>query len=146
MGIMCTLIPLPLYMRNAMANRSRLFVWIFFLFLSFFVGFMLAAIQVPRDLFYLFIMIYNAGLLYVYHRFHRQQQSKILLFLKELPAYAQLNLIVSTLLMLVIFEQELFYSFNVLLTAVLYMAMVFVYNTKAYQFVFIALFAYVSVH
>lgn len=142
LGMMCTLIPLPLYMRNAIANRSRLFVWIFFLFLSFFVGFLFAAIQVPRDLFYLFIMIYNAGLLYVYHRFHRQQQSKILLFLKELPAYAQLNLIVSTLLMLVIFEQELFYSFNVLLTALLYMAMVFVYNTKAYQFVFIALFAY----
>lgn len=142
LGIMCTLIPLPLYMRNAMANQSRLFVWIFFLFLSFFVGFLFAAIQMPRDLFYLFIMIYNAGLLYVYHRFHRQKQSKILLFLKELPAYAQLNLIISTLLMLVIFEQELFYSFNVLLTAVLYMAMVFVYNTKAYQFVFIALFAY----
>ncbi|MBP1913771.1 hypothetical protein J2Z23_000708 [Lederbergia galactosidilyticus] len=142
LGMMCTLIPLPLYMRNAMADRSRLFVWIFFLFLSFFVGFMFAAIQVPRDLFYLLIMIYNAGLLYVYHRYHRQQQPKILLFLKELPAYAQLNMIVSTLLMLVIFEQELFYSFNVLLTAVLYMAMVFVYNTKAYQFVFIALFAY----
>ncbi|GAB2554615.1 hypothetical protein [Gracilibacillus alcaliphilus] len=142
LGMMCTLIPLPLYVRNALVSQARLFVWISFLFLSFFVGFLFAALQVPVDLFYLLIMLYNAALLFSYHRFHRQQQTKSALFFKELPAYAQLNLIVSTLLMLAVFDQALFYSFNVLLTAVLYMAMVFVYHTKTYQFVFVVLFAY----
>ncbi|UOQ83446.1 hypothetical protein [Gracilibacillus salinarum] len=140
LGMLCTLLPLPLYFRNAVKNNSRLFVWIFYLFLSFFVGFTIAAIDVSADVFYLLIMLFNAALLFGYHRF--RQQPKLPLFIKELPSYAQLNLIVSTLLMLVVFDSALFYSFNVLLTAALYMAMVFVYNTKAYQLVFSALFAY----
>ncbi len=142
LGLLCTLIPLPLYVRNALVTKSKLFIWITFIFLSFVIGFSFAALRLPIDLFYLFIMLYNAALLLVYHRFHRQKQMKMVLFLKELPAFAQLNLIISTLLMLIVFDQAIFYSFNVLLTAFLYMAMVFVYQTRAYQFVFIALFAY----
>ncbi|UOQ49845.1 hypothetical protein MUN88_07160 [Gracilibacillus caseinilyticus] len=140
LGMLCTLLPLPLYFRNAVQNNSRLFVWIFYLFLSFFVGFTIAATSVSADVFYLLIMLFNAALLFGYHRL--RQQPKLPLFIKELPAYAQLNLIVSTLLMLAVFDSALFYSFNVLLTAALYMAMVYVYNTKAYQLVFSALFAY----
>lgn len=140
LGLIGTLVPLPLYVRNAIKHESRLFVWISYLFLSFTVGFGMAAIDVPLDAFYLCIMLFNGILLYGYHRF--QANKDFAIFIKELPAYSQLNLIVSTLLMLVIFDQELFYGFNILLTAAIYMAMVFVYNTKEYQFVFSAMFAY----
>ncbi|QGH35013.1 hypothetical protein GI584_13605 [Gracilibacillus salitolerans] len=140
LGVICTLLPLPLYARNAMKSQSRLFVWIFFLFMSFFVGFAIAATKVSVDVFYFLIMVFNAVLLYGYHRYHNHKTFHI--FIKELPAYAQLNLVISTLLMLFVFDQALFYSFNVLLTALIYIAMVFVYNTKSYQFVFSALFAY----
>ncbi|WP_117161210.1 SCO7613 C-terminal domain-containing membrane protein [Paraliobacillus sp. X-1268] len=140
LGAMGTLIPLPLYVRNAWKHRSRLFVWISYLFLTFSVGFLIGFTPVSVDVFYLLIMVFNALLLYLYH--HYRRAPKVTLFVKELPKYAQLNLIVSTLLMLVIFEQSLFYSFNILLTATIYIAMVFVYNTKEYQFVFSALFAY----
>ncbi|SFL80462.1 hypothetical protein SAMN04487943_10468 [Gracilibacillus orientalis] len=140
LGVICTLLPLPLYARNAMKSQSRLFVWIFFLFMSFFVGFAIAATKVSVDVFYFLIMIYNAALLYGYHRYRNHKTFRI--FIEEIPAYAQLNLVISTLLMLFVFDHALFYSFNVLLTAFLYIAMVFVYNTKSYQFVFSALFAY----
>src|SRR5699024_7686621 len=108
--------------------------------MSFFIGFAIAATNVSMDVFYFLIMVYNALLLYGYHRNRNHKTFQI--FVKELPAYAQLNLIVSTLLMLVVFDHALFYSFNILLTASLYIAMVFVYNTKYYQLVFSALFAY----
>ncbi|WP_117168645.1 hypothetical protein [Paraliobacillus sediminis] len=140
LGVIGTLVPLPLYIRNAWKHRSRLFVWISYLFLTFSVGFLIGLTQVSVDVFYLFIMLYNALLLYMYHRYCKN--TKLALFIKELPKYAQLNLVVSTLLMLVIFDQSLFYSFNILLTAAIYIAMVFVYNTKEYQLVFSALFAY----
>jgi len=140
LGFMGALISLPLYIRNAARHSSRLFIWLSYLFSTLAVGFGLAALELPIDVFYLGIMVYNAALLFGYHRFrHRESLS---LFTKELPAYAQLNLIISTLLMLLFFENEYLYSFNIILTAVIYMSMVFVYNTKHYQFVFNALLAY----
>ncbi len=142
LGILCTLVPLPLYAWNAYKTKAKLFVWIFYFFLSFFIGFFLAALQIPIDMFFFLMMLYNGVLLVVYHRFQKKEQKVLRVFLPELPAYAQLNLIVSTLLMLFVYNQAVFYSFNVLLTAFLYMAMVFVYQTKGYQFVFVALFAY----
>lgn len=142
LGLIVTLVPLPLYIRNAYHTKTRLFVWISFVFLSFTVGFLLAALNVPVDLFFLCMMLFNGGLLYSYHRLRKHDQHPLTLFIRELPAYAQLNLIVSTLLMLFIFDQPVFYSFNILITAFMYMAMVFVYRTKDYQFIFIALFAY----
>lgn len=142
LGLICTLVPLPLYFRNAYQTKTRLFVWISFVFLSFSVGFLLAAINVPVDLFFLMMMLFNAGLLYSYHRLKKQTTKSVSLFIKELPGYIQLNLIVSTLLMLFIYDQSIFYSFNILITACLYMATVFVFRSKEYQLFFIALFAY----
>lgn len=140
LGLIGTLAPLPLYLRNAWVHQSRLFVWISYLFMTFSVGFLIGSFHVSIDVFYLLIMVYNGLLLFAYHR--NRANKTIELFVKELPKYAQLNLVLSTLLMLVVFDQALFYSFNILLTAALYIAMVFVYNTKKYQFVFSALFAY----
>ncbi|WP_163528207.1 SCO7613 C-terminal domain-containing membrane protein [Halobacillus ihumii] len=140
LGIMGAAIPLPLYIKNAFNHQSRLFVWISFISLSLAVGFTLGALKLPVDAFYLLLMLFNAVLLFFYHRFEKKTIGK--LFIKEMPLYAQANLILSTLLMLILFENELMYSFNLFLTAGLYMAMVFVYKTKEYQFVFSVLFAY----
>ena len=140
LGLMGTLVSLPLYIRNAMKHKSKLFIWISYLFSTLSVGFLLAAIRLSVDAFYLGIMIYNGLLLFLFHKW--KENKRFTLFTAELPAYAQLNLIISTLLMLVFFESDLFFSFNLILTAVLYISMVFVYNTKHYQFVFSALIAY----
>ncbi|MCP3031788.1 hypothetical protein LF817_10580 [Halobacillus sp. A1] len=140
LGLLGALIPLPLYVRNAFQHQSRLFVWIALIFLSLSAGFGFGALQVRVDAFYLLVMLFNAGLLFLYQKV--KHNCRFLLFTKELPIYVQANIILSTLLMLVLFESEVFYSFNLFLTAGLYLAMVFVYQTKEYQFVFSALLAY----
>ncbi|NDI34284.1 SCO7613 C-terminal domain-containing membrane protein [Chengkuizengella sediminis] len=134
------LVCLPIYMLIAHKFKSRMFVWISFVTSSICVGFLLAALHLSNDAFYFGIMVYNAILLVGYHKFNKLQKHQ--LFIKELPNYAQLNLVLSTFLMLMIFENALFYSFNVILTAILYMSMFFVYQTKHYHFVFSALLVY----
>ncbi|SDZ82123.1 hypothetical protein SAMN05421743_101318 [Thalassobacillus cyri] len=140
LGLIGTLLPLPLYIRHAFVHQSRLYVWISLVFASLSVGFTLGALPLSVDASYLLLMLYNAALLIGYVRF--KEAETWTLFIKELPLYAQLNLVLSTLLMLFFFESEVFYSFNLLLTASIYMAMVFVYKTKAYQFVFSVMIVY----
>ncbi|MBM7554195.1 hypothetical protein [Thalassobacillus pellis] len=140
LGLLGTLLPLPLYVWNAYKHQSRLFVWVSYLFLSGTVSFGLAAFDISIDLFFLLMMGFNAALLYSFYKL--RDKKVFILFTKELPAYAQLNLIISTLLLLFFYDNGMFYSFNLLLTAAIYIAMVFVYDTKEYQFVFSSLFAY----
>ncbi|WP_052158920.1 hypothetical protein, partial [Halobacillus sp. BBL2006] len=140
LGLLGALVPLPLYIRHAFIHQSRLYVWISLVFSSLTVGFALGALPISMDIFYLLLMVYNAGLLVFYVRFRASDKWK--LFIKEVPLYAQLNLVISTILMLFFFESEVFYSFNLLLTASIYMAMVFVYKTKEYQFVFSVMLIY----
>ncbi|CDQ20306.1 hypothetical protein [Halobacillus karajensis] len=140
LGLIGTGLPLPLYIRHAFVHRSRLYVWISLLFLSLSVGFALGALPLSVDIFYFGLMLYNAALLWAYTRYRTHGTFK--LFTTEVPLFTQLNLVLSTLLMLFFFESELFYSFNVLLTATVYMAMVFVYKTREYQFVFSVMIVY----
>ncbi|MCA0984249.1 hypothetical protein LCL89_09350 [Halobacillus yeomjeoni] len=140
LGLIGTLLPLPLYVRHAIVHQSRMYVWISFLFLTLSVGFALGSTPLTTDGFYLMLMVYNAALIAAYVRY--KDDRRIQLFTKELPLFAQLNLVLSTLLMLFFFESEVFYSFNLLLTASIYMAMVFVYKTKEYQFVFSVMMVY----
>ncbi|UOQ44478.1 hypothetical protein MUN89_00320 [Halobacillus salinarum] len=140
LGFIGTVLPMPVFVRNAVVHRSRLFVWVSFVFLSLAVGFGLETARVPVDVFYLGIMVFNGVLLWSCFRF--RSLNKIELFIKEIPVYAQANLVLSTLLMLVFYNNEIIYSVNVILTACLYMAMVYVYKRKEYQFVFCLLFVY----
>ena len=138
LGLLGTLLPLPLYVRHAFVHQSRFYVWVSFLFTTLSVGFALGSLPISVDAFYFGLMVYNAALLFLYVRYKNKYQ----LFMKEVPLYAQVNLILSTLLMLFFFESEVFYSFNLLLTASIYMAMVFVSKTKEYQFVFSVMIVY----
>ncbi|MGP4069206.1 hypothetical protein [Halobacillus sp. B29] len=140
LGLLGTLLPLPLYIRHAIVHKSRLYVWISFVFLSLSAGFSLGALPLSMDAFYMGLMLFNALLLGGYIWF--KDSDRWALFIKELPLYAQMNLVLSTVLMLFFFESEVFYSFNLLLTASIYMAMVFIYQTKEYQFVFSVMIVY----
>lgn len=140
LGLITTLTCLPIYIRNAMKHDNRLFVWLTYITSTVGVGFFLAAFYPPIDLFYLGIMLFNGLLLVAYHRL--KNHKSYVLFTKQLPIFAQTNLIISTLLMLAFFENEVAYGFNILLTAVLYLAMIFVYHSRNYHFVFTALIVY----
>ncbi|MFZ0371135.1 MAG: hypothetical protein WAM07_16175, partial [Halobacillus sp.] len=140
LGLLGTLLPLPLYIRHAIVHKSRLYVWISFVFLSLSAGFSLGALPLSMDAFYMCLMLFNVLLLGGYIWF--KDSDRWSFFIKELPLYAQLNLVLSTVLMLFFYESEVFYSFNLLLTASIYMAMVFIYQTKEYQFVFSVMVVY----
>lgn len=140
LGILATVICLPLYTSIAYKNKNRLFVWLSFLTLTAFTGFVLAATYVPIDLFYLGIIVYNGLLLVVYH--YLKNVEKYGCFVRELPLFSQANLVISTLFMLAFFQSHVLYSVNVLLTAVIYMAIVFVYKKKEFVYVFTLMFVY----
>ncbi|WP_338453079.1 hypothetical protein R4Z09_15130 [Niallia oryzisoli] len=140
LGFMGSIICLSMYAYLASKYKHRLFVWFSYLTATIGVGFLLGMTYLPRDFFYFGIMLYNALLLFGFHKWKNNQ--RFTLFIKELPVYAQLNLIVSTLLLLFFYENETFYSFNLLITAALYISMVYVNKTKYYHYIFTLLFVY----
>ncbi|MCT8138302.1 hypothetical protein H1D32_11400 [Anaerobacillus sp. CMMVII] len=140
LGVIATLICFPLYTWIAIQNKNRLFIWLSLFTLTVMTGFVLAALYVPIDVFYFGMIIYNGLLLAGYHYYKSDQ--RVMNFTQELPLFTQANLIISTLLMLVFFQNHLLYSVNILLTAVMYIAIVFVYNRKEFHIVFSLLFVY----
>lgn len=139
-GALSALVCLPIYFYLARRYNSRIFVWFSYLTLTLLFAFILMGTQLPLDAFYFGMILFNGLLLYLYYRYGKQ--GRMPLFTKELPAFAQMNLVISTLLMLMLFNSPVFYSVNVILTAFLYMWMIFVYQRKEYSFVFILLLAY----
>lgn len=134
-GASGSLVILPIYVLLADRLTSRLFVWFSYISLSLVGGFILAAIELPVDGFYLGMMVFNALLIVLYRLFRQRLQ----LFMKEFLLYLQGNLVLSTLLMIMFYQQEVAYSFNLILTAIIYFSMIYVTNHKEYHFVFSAL-------
>ncbi|MUK88845.1 hypothetical protein GMD78_10620 [Ornithinibacillus sp. L9] len=139
-GALGSLAILPLYLYFSYKLGSRLFVWFSYMTISVFVSFVIGALYLPIDGFYLGLMVYNAVLMfgYGYLKKHKLLQA----FTKEFIPFIQANLILSTLFMLFFSNHELLYSFNLMLTAVLYLAMIYVTNQKSYHFVFTVMLVY----
>ncbi|WP_042149431.1 hypothetical protein [Paucisalibacillus sp. EB02] len=141
-GAIGTLIVLPIYVFLAMKFASRLFVWFSYISISVFVGLLIASLYLPIDGFYFGVMLYNAVLILGYRVL--ENNKKVKQFVDEFIPFIQANIILSTLLMLVFYDNELMYSFNLILTAVIYFSMIYVTNHKSYHFVFTAMIIYGS--
>lgn len=140
LGVIGSFICMPLYAYHSKRQESRLFVWFSLITLSIGVSFILAAFYPTIDVFFLGIVVYNALVLFGYYRLKNEEKWAI--FTKEIPVFAQANLVFSTVLMLFFYENSVFYSFNLILTAVIFLSMIFVMNRKEYNFVFTLLFVY----
>lgn len=140
LGVMGSLMLIPVYALFAKQLKSRLFVWFSYIALTAFVGFLLAALHLEQDGFYLGMMIYNALLIVSFHWLKTREKMK--LFTKELVYFAQISLILSTLFMLVFFNSPILYSVNILLTAAVYLSMVYVTGRKEFHFVFSVMVVY----
>ncbi|MDZ5472802.1 hypothetical protein SM124_13800 [Bacillus sp. 31A1R] len=139
-GVLSSYAVLPVYIWLAKKLSSRLFVWFSYLALTVGTGYLLAAVQLEKDGFYLGIMIFNGLLLAGYHRLKNNESIK--LFTKELVYFAQINLVLTTLLMLLFYSNEVFFGFNLILTAILYLSVVYVTGKKEFHFVFSAMMVY----
>ncbi|WP_221567017.1 DUF2157 domain-containing protein [Alkalihalobacillus sp. TS-13] len=140
LGMSGSFLLIPVYGFLARGLSSRLFVWFSYITLSICVGFLLASFSLPVDGFYMGIMLYNGLLLVNYHWLKKREVLK--LFFNELVYFAQINLVFSTLLMLFFYENNTFYSFNLLLTAILYLSMIYVSRQKEYHFIFSTMIVY----
>lgn len=135
-----SLIILPVYLVLSVRLASRLFVWFSYITFTVFAGFIIASLDMSVDGFYLGIMAFNVALIAGYH--YLRKHNRFQLFTQEFVSFIQANLILSTMLMLVFYNNELIYSLNLILTAILYFSMIFVTNHKEYHFVFSAMLVY----
>ncbi|WP_077211728.1 hypothetical protein [Bacillus dakarensis] len=139
-GVFSSIVVLPVYIYLARRQSSRLFVWFSYLSLTLCIGFLLASFQAGIDFFYLGMMVYNSLLIVAFRRLKEKQSFQ--LFSKEFHVFVQCNLILATLLMLIFFESHIYFGFNLLLTAAIYLSMVYVTGKKEFHFVFTAMVVY----
>ena len=142
LGAVGSVLLIPIYGLLANRQQSRLFVWFSYVALSAFVSYVLTAMRFEQDGFYLGMMLYNALLVICFHRFKNHEGLQ--LFTKELVYFVQVNLVLSTLFMLIFFNSPIFYSFNIFLTAAIYLSMVYVTGRKEFHFVFTLMIVYAA--
>lgn len=140
LGFISSSVLISVYALLAEKLSSRLFVWFAFIASTAAAAYLLRAIGLDVDGFYLGLMIYNSLLIAGYH--YLKKKAMFPLFTKELAFYSQANLILSTLFLLLFFENHVFYGFNLILTAAIYLSMIFVNGRKEYHFVFSAMMVY----
>lgn len=140
LGMLGSLLPVIVYYLFAKSLASRLFVWFAFVSISLGMAFLLASFHLEIDFFYLGMMIFNAIFIFVYHKLKNRESIK--LFTKEFIPYVQVNLVLCTLFMLFLFDNKVLYSFNLLLTAIIYLSMMYVSGRKEYHFIFSIMIVY----
>ncbi|WP_413309567.1 hypothetical protein AA0X95_13315 [Bacillus sp. 1P10SD] len=140
LGMLGSFLPIIIYIIFAKNLSSRLFVWFTYVSFSAGMAFLLAGVKLEIDFFYLGMMIFNGVLILVYHRI--KKTISLELFTKEFVPYVQVNLVICTLFMLLFFNNEVIYSFNLLLTGIIYLSMMYVSGKKEYHFIFSVLIVY----
>lgn len=136
-GMLSSILVLPVYILLAKRLSARLFVWFSYVTFTVAIGFLLAAIHLKEDSFFLGMMLVQGILIFLYHRTKGQEKFK--LFTKEFVFFAQLNLILTSVLMLVMYHSQAYLGFNLMLTAIIFLAMVYVTGRKEFHFVFSAM-------
>jgi hypothetical protein len=140
LGMLGSLLPIIVYYQFAKNLGSRLFVWFTFVSISLGTAFLLASLHLNIDFFYLGMMVFNAILILGYHQIKNMVAFK--LYTAEFIPYIQVNLVLSTLFMLFLYDNEVVYSFNLLLTAIIYLSMMYVSGRKEYHFIFSIMLVY----
>lgn len=135
------MLSIPIYLKHAKDLQSKLFIWISYLNISLFFAFLSAAITNNKDMFYSIVLLFNIGLLYYYHKSTKEKKESI--FRKDLPYYAQGNLALSTLLLITIFNnQSTHFGFNLIVTAIAYLFVMYTSRQKHNHYVFVAVLIY----
>ncbi|WP_079509117.1 hypothetical protein [Mesobacillus jeotgali] len=140
LGLISSSVLIPIYSRLAERLSSRLFVWFTLISFTVSAAYFLKAIGLESDGFFLGLVIFNTFLIAGYHLL--KKNGKLPLFTKELAIYYQANLVLSTLMMLFFYENYLFNGFNVILTSIVYLSMIFVNGHQQYHFVFSTMLVY----
>ncbi|KZE66124.1 hypothetical protein AWM68_07040 [Fictibacillus phosphorivorans] len=139
LGVLSTAVCIPIYFWFGTYFQSKLFIWLTFIASAIGYAYFILSFGLTKEAFYFIYALGNAGFIALYHIRKEKNQN---IFLKTLPVFIQVNLILSTVLILIIFENQLYQSFNIILTAVLYLAMRMVNQRKEYELLFIGFITY----
>lgn len=139
LGVLSTAVCIPIYFWFGTYFQSKLFSWLTFIASAVGYGYLILSFGLTKEAFYFIYALGNAGFIALYHIRKEKNQN---IFLKTLPVFIQVNLVLSTVLILIIFENQLYQSFNILLTAFLYLAMRMVNQRKEYELLFIGFITY----
>jgi hypothetical protein len=139
LGVLSTVLCVPVYFWFGLYFQSKLFSWFTFIAGSIGYAYVLLAVGLTKHAFYFAYAFGNVGYIALYHVNRSKQQN---VFLKTLPVFIQTNLILSTVLILVLFDNQFYQSFNIILTAILYLAMRMVNQRKEYELLFIGFITY----
>lgn len=139
-GFIGSMVCMPIYILSIIKYKHRLFLWFAFVNLSAMVAFLLGALKLKLDVFYLGIVIYNSILILGYSRF--KEKTLVKKYLKDFNILIQTNIIVSTLFTIVFFQSNIFNGINILLLAMVYMGILFTEGRKEYSFIFSILLMY----
>jgi hypothetical protein len=132
---------IPVYIYSANKYKYRFFIWLVFVAFSLDICFIIAATHVKIDIFYFGLVVYNSMLLLAHRRLSKLE--KYQMFTNELDRFIQVNLTVTTLFMLIFYSNKALNGFNLILTALMYISLVFARNGKSkYSYVFTALLVY----
>jgi hypothetical protein len=139
LGVLTTVLCVPVYFWFGRYFHSKLFSWFTLIASSIGYAYILLAFGLKKHSFYFAYAFGNIGYIALYHVNRSKQQN---VFLKTLPVFIQANLILSTVLILVLFDNQLNQSFNIILTAVLYLGMRVVNQRNEYELLFIGFITY----
>jgi hypothetical protein len=140
LGILGAALCLPVYVYSTYKYRHRVFSWISLITLSAVVIFILKAAGLSVDFFFLGIVLYNAALLMCQIRF--KDNERLSLFIREMDIFSQVNLIISTLFLLGFRKNHTLYGFNIILTSIIYVFIMYSRKKREYSFVFSILLVY----
>ncbi|MEH7120221.1 hypothetical protein V7128_22775 [Neobacillus vireti] len=140
LGLLGSLLSLTVYILFAKNLGSRLFVWFALVSITIGAAFLLAATHLKGDFFYLGMVSFDVVFILAFQRIKNIPSFQ--LFSNEFVPYIQVNLILTTLFMLLLFNNDFLYSFNVLFTAAIYLSMIYVTGRKEYHFVFTVMLAF----
>ena len=140
LGALGAIVLLPVYMYMAEKLQSRLFIWFAYVCLTFLAGFFIGWLDLPIDGFYLGMVLFNTMLIMIYR--YGSKQGKWSFFLQDFMKYLQANLILTSALLILFYENAMMNGFNLVITAGLYLAMVYVTNYRNYHYIFTLLLVY----
>ncbi|WP_141432372.1 hypothetical protein [Bacillus sp. 03113] len=130
----------PIYFFFSQKMSSRLFLWFSFIATSVGVGFSLVSFHLSKDAFFLGMVIYIAILSMSIHYLKKKLVATSVT--KELIPFVQSTLILTTILMLIFYDTETIHGMNLILTAFIFLSMIFVSGKKEYHYMFTVLFIY----
>lgn len=138
LGVMAAVVCTPIYYYFGQYFKSKLFSWLTYVAIAIGYAYLILSFGLTKEAFYFVYALGNVGFILLYH-FKKANQS---IFLQILPLFIQANLILSTLFILILFENQLYQSFNIILTAALYLSMRMVNQRKEYELFFIGFITY----